>query len=177
MKLTKLELSGFKSFADTVTLTFEQGVTAIVGPNGCGKSNVSDAVRWVLGEQGQHALRVRKTEDIIFAGGQNRSPVGMAEATLTFDNSEHWLPIEFTEVAITRRAFRSGESQYLINGRRVRLKDVAYLTAGLGQSHVVVGQGLVDAALSLRARSSSAAWMSGKRRWLRKRPCRNCTSA
>jgi chromosome segregation protein len=150
-RLTRLEIQGFKSFLNRTVYAFEPGITAIVGPNGSGKSNVADAVRWVLGEQGQHALRAKKTEDVIFAGGQGRAPAGMAEATLTFDNSEGWLPSEFTEVAVTRRAYRSGENQYLINGRRVRLKDVAQLTAGLGQSHVVVGQGLVDAALSLRA--------------------------
>src|SRR3954471_13487187 len=150
-RLTRLELHGFKSFANRTVFAFEQGITAVIGPNGSGKSNVSDAVRWVLGEQGQFALRAKRTDEIIFSGGQGRPPAGMAEATLTFDNSEGWLPIAFSEVAITRRAFRSGENQYLINGRKVRLKDVAQLTAGLGQSHVVVGQGLVDAALSLRA--------------------------
>jgi chromosome segregation protein len=150
-RLTKLEVQGFKSFLNRTTLVFEPGITAVVGPNGSGKSNVADALRWVLGEQGQAALRARKTEEVIFAGGQGRAPAGMAEATLVFDNTEGWLPTEFTEVAVTRRAFRSGENQYLINGRRVRLKDVAQLTASLGQSHVVVGQGLVDAALSLRA--------------------------
>src|SRR5919112_1090476 len=150
-RLTKLEVQGFKSFLNRTTLVFEPGITAVVGPNGSGKSNVADALRWVLGEQGQAALRARKTEEVIFAGGPGRAPAGMAEATLVFDNSEGWLPTEFTEVAVTRRAFRTGENQYLINGRRVRLKDVAQLTAGLGQSHVVVGQGLVDAALSLRA--------------------------
>lgn len=150
-RLTRLEIQGFKSFLNRTTFAFEPGITAVVGPNGSGKSNVADAVRWVLGEQGQSALRAKKTEDVIFSGGQGRAPAGMAEATLTFDNSEGWLPTEFTEVSVTRRAFRSGENQYLINGRKVRLKDVAQLTAGLGQSHVVVGQGLVDAALSLRA--------------------------
>ncbi|MDF3039883.1 MAG: chromosome segregation protein, partial [Thermomicrobiales bacterium] len=150
-RLTRLEIQGFKSFHNRTVFAFEPGITAIVGPNGSGKSNVADAVRWVLGEQGQSALRARKTEDVIFSGGQGRAPAGMAEATLTFDNSEGWLPTEFAEVTVTRRAFRSGENQYLINGRKVRLKDVAFLTAGLGQSHVVVGQGLVDAALSLRA--------------------------
>jgi chromosome segregation protein len=150
-RLTRLEIQGFKSFLNRTVFAFEPGITGIVGPNGSGKSNVADAVRWVLGEQGQHALRARKTEDVIFSGGQGRAPAGMAEATLTFDNADGWLPIEFAEVSVTRRAFRSGENQYLINGRRVRLKDVALLTAGLGQSHVVVGQGLVDAALSLRA--------------------------
>ena len=150
-RLTRLEIQGFKSFLNRTIFAFEPGITGVVGPNGSGKSNVADAVRWVLGEQGQHALRAKKTEDVIFSGGQGRSPAGMAEATLTFDNADGWMPIEFAEVSVTRRAFRSGESQYLINGRRVRLKDVALLTAGLGQSHVVVGQGLVDAALSLRA--------------------------
>jgi chromosome segregation protein len=150
-RLTRLEIQGFKSFLNRTVFAFEPGITGIVGPNGSGKSNVADAVRWVLGEQGQHALRAKKTEDVIFSGGQGRAPAGMAEATLTFDNADGWLPIEFAEVSVTRRAFRSGENQYLINGRRVRLKDVALLTAGLGQSHVVVGQGLVDAALSLRA--------------------------
>lgn len=150
-RLTRLDVQGFKSFLHRTVIAFEPGITAVVGPNGSGKSNVADAVRWVLGEQGQAALRARKTEDVIFNGSQGRSPAGMAEATLTFDNSEGWLPTEFTEVSVTRRAFRSGENQYLINGRKVRLKDVARLTAGLGQSHVVVGQGLVDAALSLRA--------------------------
>ncbi len=150
-RLTRLEVQGFKSFRNRTIFAFEQGITAVVGPNGSGKSNVADAVRWVLGEQGQFALRARRTDEIIFSGGQGRPPAGIAEATLTFDNSEGWLPIAFSEVAITRRAYRSGENQYLINGRKVRLKDVALLTAGLGQSHVVVGQGLVDAALSLRA--------------------------
>jgi len=150
-RLTRLEIQGFKSFLNRTVFAFEPGITGIVGPNGSGKSNVADAVRWVLGEQGQHALRAKKTEDVIFSGGHGRAPAGMAEATLTFDNADGWLPIEFAEVSVTRRAFRSGENQYLINGRRVRLKDVALFTAGLGQSHVVVGQGLVDAALSLRA--------------------------
>ena len=150
-RLTRLDVHGFKSFATRTSFLFEPGITAIVGPNGSGKSNVADAVRWVLGEQGQSALRARRTEDVIFAGGQGRAPAGLAEATLTFDNSERWLPIDFAEVTVTRRAFRSGENQYLINGRRVRLKDVAVLTASLGQSHVVVGQGMVDAALSQRA--------------------------
>jgi chromosome segregation protein len=150
-KLTRLELHGFKSFATKTVFAFEPGITAIVGPNGSGKSNVSDAVRWVLGESSYSALRSKKTEDVIFAGGKGRAPAGMAEVTVTFDNEDHWLPSEFAEVTVTRRAFRGGESQYLINGRRVRLKDVALLTASLGHSYTVVGQGLVDAALSQRA--------------------------
>ena len=149
-RLTRLEVHGFKSFANRTVLTFDSGITAVVGPNGSGKSNVADAVRWVLGESGSSALRAKKTEDVIFAGGQGRSPAGLAEASLTFDNSDGWLPIEYSEVTITRRAYRGGENQYLINGRKVRLKDVQHLTASLGQSHVVVGQGLIDAALSQR---------------------------
>jgi chromosome segregation protein len=150
-RLTRLELHGFKSFATKTVFAFEPGITAVVGPNGSGKSNISDAVRWVLGEQSHGALRSKKTEDVIFAGGQGRSPAGMAEVAVTFDNSTSWLPSEFSEVTVTRRAYRSGENQYLINGKRVRLKDVTHLTASLGQSHTVVGQGLVDAALSQRA--------------------------
>ena len=149
-RLTKLEIHGFKSFASRTTIVFERGITAVIGPNGSGKSNVSDAVRWVLGETSQNALRSRKTDDVIFAGGSGRAALGMAEVTVTFDNSTGWLPSEFTEVTVTRRAFRSGDSNYLINGRRVRLRDVHQLVASLGQSYTVVGQGLMDAALSQR---------------------------
>src|SRR5262245_5900826 len=150
-RLTRLELHGFKSFANRTVFLFEPGITAIIGPNGSGKSNISDAVRWVLGEQSHSTLRSKKTEDVIFAGGHGRAPLGMAEVAVTFDNATGWLPIAFAEVTVNRRAFRSGENQYLINGRKVRLKDVAHLTASLGHSHTVVGQGLVDAALSQRA--------------------------
>ena len=150
-RLTRIDLHGFKSFASKTSLMFEPGITAIVGPNGSGKSNISDAVRWVLGETSYSALRSKKTEDVIFAGGKGKAPSGMAEVTVTFDNEDHWLPSEFTEVTVTRRAFRGGDNQYLINGRRVRLKDVAQLTSSLGHSYTVVGQGLVDAALSQRA--------------------------
>lgn len=155
-RLTRLELHGFKSFANRTVFLFEPGITAIIGPNGSGKSNISDAVRWVLGEQSHATLRSKKTEDVIFAGGHGRAPLGMAEVAVTFDNTTGWLPIAFTEVTVTRRAFRSGENQYLINGRKVRLKDVAHLTASLGHSHTVVGQGLVDAALSQRAEERRA---------------------
>ncbi|MDQ2683269.1 MAG: AAA family ATPase, partial [Chloroflexota bacterium] len=150
-RLTRLEMIGFKSFASKTTFQFEKGITAVVGPNGSGKSNIADAVRWALGETSYSSLRSKKTEDVIFAGGQGKAPAGMAEVTLTFDNSTGWLPIDFTEVSVTRRAFRSGETAYLINGRKVRLKDIHQLTAGLGQSYTVVGQGLVDSALSQRA--------------------------
>ena len=150
-RLTRLELHGFKSFANRTTFVFEPGITAVIGPNGSGKSNISDGVRWVLGEQSHSLLRSKKTEDVIFAGGNGRAPGGFAEVTVTFDNSTSWLPIEFAEVTITRRALRSGENHFLINGRKVRLKDVHQLTASLGQSYTVVGQGLVDTALSQRA--------------------------
>lgn len=150
-KLSRLELHGFKSFATKTTFQFEPGITAVVGPNGSGKSNIADAVRWVLGETSHSALRSKKTEDVIFAGGKGKAPSGMAEVTVTFDNEENWLPSEFAEVTVTRRAFRGGGGEYLINGRKVRLKDVARLVASLGQSYTVVGQGLVDAALSQRA--------------------------
>ncbi len=150
-RLARLDVHGFKSFANRTVFVFEPGITAIVGPNGSGKSNISDAVRWVLGETSYSTLRSKKTEDVIFAGGRGKSPAGMAEVTVTFNNEEHWLPSDFTEVTVTRRAFRGGENQYFINGRRVRLKDVTQLTASLGQSYTVVGQGLVDVALSQRA--------------------------
>ncbi len=150
-RLTRLELHGFKSFAGRTVFAFESGITAVIGPNGSGKSNISDAVRWALGEQSHGALRSKRTEDVIFAGGSGRAPSGMAEVAVTFDNTSGWLPIAFSEVTVTRRAYRTGENQYLINGKRVRLREVAHLTASLGQSHTVVGQGLVDAALSQRA--------------------------
>jgi chromosome segregation protein len=154
--LTRLEAQGFKSFATKTSFVFERGITAIIGPNGSGKSNIADAVRWALGEQSYGTLRGKKTDDVIFAGGQGKAPAGMAEVTLTFDNSTGWLPSDYTEVTVTRRAYRGGENQYLINGRKVRLKDVQILTASLGSSHVVVGQGLVDAALSQRAEERMA---------------------
>ncbi len=148
--LTQLDVSGFKSFANQTSFFFDRGVTAIIGPNGSGKSNISEALRWVLGEQQYSNLRGRRTEDVIFAGSERRGRMGMAEVTLTIDNSSGALPIEFNEVSITRRAHRTGENQYLINGNRVRLKDVQQLTAPLGQAHTIVGQGLVDAVLSQR---------------------------
>ncbi len=150
-RLIRLELHGFKSFANRTSFIFEPGITAVIGPNGSGKSNISDGVHWVLDEQSHSLLRSKKTEDVIFAGGNGRAPGGFAEVAVTFDNSTGWLPIEFSEVTVTRRALRSGENHFLINGRKVRLKDVHQLTASLGQSYTVVGQGLVDTALSQRA--------------------------
>ena len=146
-------MHGFKSFAEPTRFTFEPGVTAVIGPNGSGKSNMADAIRWVLGEQSNRSLRTRRADDVIFAGSEARRPIGMAEVTLTLDNRDGWLPIEFETVTITRRAYRSGDPEYLINGSRARLRDVVELLAAgrLGANElVVVGQGTVDAALSLR---------------------------
>jgi chromosome segregation protein len=154
MKLTKLELSGFKSFADTVTLTFHDGVTAIVGPNGCGKSNVSDAVRWVLGEQSARLLRGGKMEDVIFQGSSVRRPVNITEASLFLDNSDGDLPIAYREVQITRRLSRSGLSEYLLNGTVVRLRDIQDLLRGTGlgsDAGVVIESKMIEWLLSDRA--------------------------
>ncbi len=154
MYLKRLELHGFKSFAPRTTLEYSPGITAIVGPNGSGKSNIADGIRWVLGEQSMRQLRGKKSDDVIFAGGQGRATAQMAEVGLVLDNSNAWLPSDFSEVTVTRRSFRSGESEYLINGQRVRLKDVLLLLAQarIGHdSYTVIGQGLVDQALSLRA--------------------------
>jgi chromosome segregation protein len=154
MKLTRLELSGFKSFADTVDLTFEQGVTAIVGPNGCGKSNVSDAVRWVLGEQSARLLRGGKMEDVIFQGSAARRPVNVTEVSLYLDNSDGDLPIAYREVVVTRRLSRSGQSDYLLNGSPVRLRDIQDLLRGTGlgsDAGVVIEAKMIDLLLSDRA--------------------------
>ena len=154
MKLTRLELSGFKSFADTVTLTFEQGVTAIVGPNGCGKSNVSDSVRWVLGEQSARLLRGGKMEDVIFQGSTARRPVNVTEVSLYLDNSDGDLPIAYREVVVTRRLSRSGQSDYLLNGAPVRLRDIQDLLRGTGlgsDAGVVIEAKMIDLLLSDRA--------------------------
>jgi chromosome segregation protein len=154
MKLTKLELSGFKSFADSVTLHFEEGVTAIVGPNGCGKSNVSDAVRWVLGEQSARLLRGSKMEDVIFQGAASRRPVNVSEVSLYLDNSAGDLPIAYREVVITRRLSRSGQSDYLLNRSPARLRDIQDLLRGTGlgsEAGVVIEAKMIDLLLSDRA--------------------------
>ena len=154
MKLTRLELSGFKSFADTVALDFGEGVTSIVGPNGCGKSNVSDAVRWVLGEQSARLLRGGKMEDVIFQGSAGRRPVNLTEVSLHLDNSEGKLPIAYQEVVITRRLSRSGVSEYLLNSVPVRLRDIQDLLRGTGlgsDAGVVIEAKMIDLLLSDRA--------------------------
>jgi chromosome segregation protein len=151
--LKSLTLKGFKSFASPTTLRFEQGITAVVGPNGSGKSNVVDALAWVMGEQGAKTLRGGKMEDVIFAGTSSRAPLGRAEVTVTIDNSDNALPIEYSEVSITRRMFRDGASEYEINGSSCRLMDVQELLSdsGIGREmHVIVGQGKLDEILQSR---------------------------
>ncbi|MEU1585266.1 chromosome segregation protein SMC [Micromonospora sp. NPDC005710] len=150
MYLKSLTVKGFKSFASATTLKLEPGITCVVGPNGSGKSNVVDAIAWVLGEQGAKALRGGKMEDVIFAGTAGRAPLGRAEVTLTIDNTDGALPIEYTEVSITRRMFRSGESEYEINGNSCRLLDIQELLSdsGIGREmHIIVGQGRLDGML------------------------------
>ena len=150
MHLKSLTLKGFKSFASATTLRFEPGITCVVGPNGSGKSNVLDALSWVMGEQGAKALRGGKMEDVIFAGTSGRAPLGRAEVTLTIDNTDGALPIDYTEVSITRRMFRDGASEYEINGTACRLMDVQELLSdsGIGREmHVIVGQGQLGAIL------------------------------
>ena len=134
MYLKRLELLGFKSFATRTTFEFGPGVTAIVGPNGAGKTNVAEALRWVLGEQGTRGLRGRRLEEVIFAGSSQRPPLGMAEASITLDNADGWLPVDFSEVLVTRRTYRNGESEHLVNRSRVRQKDVVdlFLRAQVG---------------------------------------------
>ena len=153
MHLKSLTLRGFKSFASATTLRFEPGITAVVGPNGSGKSNVVDAIAWVLGEQGAKALRGGKMEDVIFAGTAGRAPLGRAEVTLTIDNTDQKLPIDYAEVSITRRMFRDGASEYEINGEASRLLDIQELLSdsGIGREmHVIVGQGQLDSVLQAR---------------------------
>jgi len=151
MNLKRLEMYGFKSFADKTILDFKSGITTVIGPNGSGKSNISDCVRWVLGEQSIKSLRGAKTEDIIFSGTQNRKSLGFAEASLVFDNTDGKLPIEYSEVIVTRRIYRSGETGYFINKTPCRLKDVLelFMDTGIGKDgYSIIGQGKVDEILS-----------------------------
>jgi len=151
MYLKSIEIYGFKSFANKIVLEFHDGITGIVGPNGSGKSNIADAVRWVLGEQSAKQLRGSKMEDIIFAGTQTRKPLGYAYVAITLDNSDHKLPIEYDEVIVARRVYRSGESEYLINGSPCRLRDVQelFMDTGIGkEGYSIIGQGQIDKILS-----------------------------
>ena len=154
LRLKLLELQGYKTFASRTVFEFASGITAIVGPNGSGKSNIADALRWVLGEQSYTLLRGKKTEDMIFNGSEHRARASMASAHIIFDNSTGWLPVDFTEVGMTRRAYRDGHNDYLLNDQQVRLRDLNELLAASGLSertYTILGQGLVDASLALKA--------------------------
>lgn len=154
LRLKSLELHGYKTFASRTLFEFADGITAIVGPNGSGKSNIADALRWVLGEQAYGLLRAKKTEDMIFAGSETRTRAGMASAFILFDNSEDWLPLDFSEVSMGRRAYRDGRNDYVLNNQHVRLRDINELLAQSGLSertYTILGQGLVDASLALKA--------------------------
>jgi len=154
LRLKSLELHGYKTFATRTAFEFAGGITAVVGPNGSGKSNIVDALRWVLGEQSYGLLRGKKTEDMIFNGSDHRARAGMASAHVLFDNTAGWLPVDFTEVGMTRRAYRDGHNEYLLNDQHVRLRDLNELLAASGLSertYTFLGQGLVDASLALKA--------------------------
>ncbi len=153
MFLKSVELYGFKSFADKTRLEFSDGTTSLLGPNGCGKSNIVDAIKWVLGEQSTKTLRASKMEDVIFNGTDNRKPLNVAEVTLTINNEQRLLPTEHTEVEITRRIFRSGESEFFINRTQCRLRDIRELfyDTGVGKSaYSILEQGKIDQILSTR---------------------------
>src|SRR6266545_3780794 len=154
LRLKSLELQGYKTFASRVVFEFASGITAIVGPNGSGKSNIADALRWVLGEQSYSLLRGKKTEDMIFSGSEHRPRAGMAQATIIFDNTDMWLPVDFSEVALARYAYRDGRNEYLLNDQHIRLRDINELLSQAGLSertYTILGQGLVDASLALKA--------------------------
>ncbi len=154
MLLKRLELQGFKSFADKTILEFVEGSTAVVGPNGSGKSNISDAIRWVIGEMSAKSLRGSNMQDVIFAGTETRKPVNFAEVSLVLDNSSHLFDINYDEVVVTRRLFRSGESVYQINRSNCRLKDIheLFMDTGLGRDgYSIIGQGNVSQILSTKA--------------------------
>ena len=151
MYLKSIEVQGFKSFANRIVLEFHNGITGIVGPNGSGKSNVADAVRWVLGEQSAKQLRGASMQDVIFAGTENRRPLSYAYVAITMDNSDHVLPVDYEEVTIARRVYRSGESEYLLNGSPCRLKDVneLFYDTGIGkEGYSIIGQGQIEKILS-----------------------------
>ena len=154
MRLKSLEVQGFKTFPDKTKLSFEQGITSVVGPNGSGKSNISDAIRWVLGEQSPKSLRCSKMEDVVFNGTDKRKRQGYAEVTLNIDNSDRFLDFDGDEIAVTRRYYRSGESEYLINKAAVRLKDIneLFMDTGLGRDgYSMIGQGKIDSIVSSKS--------------------------
>src|ERR1700742_2051725 len=147
MQLTRLEVKGFKSFGDKITINFNEGITAIVGPNGCGKSNVVDSIRWVLGEQSTRTLRSEKMENIIFNGSKSRKAANLAEVSLTFDNTKNILPTEFSQVTVTRKLYRAGDSEYRLNDVQCRLKDITdlFLDTGIGaESYSIIELKMID---------------------------------
>lgn len=151
--IKKIEIRGFKSFANKVEIEFEKGITAVVGPNGSGKSNIVDGIRWVLGEQSVKSLRGNRMEDIIFSGTKSRRALGYTEITINFTNKSGIIPLEYEEVSITRRMFRSGESEYYINKNSYRLKDIKelFMDTGIGKDgYSIIGQGRIDEILSTR---------------------------
>ena len=151
MYLKALELNGFKSFAEKTVIDFTNGITSIVGPNGSGKSNILDAILWVLGEQSYKSIRAKDSSDVIFSGGKNRKAKSVAEVSLIIDNSDRYLDIDFTDLKITRRIYRSGENEYLINNRKIRLKDInnLFMDTGIGkQAYSIIGQGRVEKIIS-----------------------------
>ncbi|MEG0768220.1 MAG: AAA family ATPase, partial [Clostridia bacterium] len=154
MHLKKLEIYGFKSFAERTEIVFQQGATGIVGPNGSGKSNISDAVRWVLGEQSAKSLRGARMEDVIFNGTEKRKPLAWCEVSLVFENEDHALPVDFAEVMVTRRVYRNGESEYYLNKSTCRLRDMQELfrDTGIGkEGYSLIGQGRIDEILSVKS--------------------------
>src|ERR1700754_794517 len=147
MQLTQLEIKGFKSFGDKITINFNEGVTAIVGPNGCGKSNVVDAIRWVLGEQSTRMLRSEKMDNVIFNGTKSRKAANLAEVSLTFDNTKNILPTDYSQVTLTRKLYRSGDSEYRLNDVQCRLKDITdlFLDTGIGSdSYAIIELRMID---------------------------------
>jgi chromosome segregation protein len=159
LKLKSLEVKGFKSFGDKISINFDDGITAVVGPNGCGKSNVVDSIRWVLGEQSTKTLRSEKMENIIFNGTKNRKPANLAEVSLTFDNTKNILPTDYTTVTITRKLYRSGESEYRLNDVQCRLKDITdlFLDTGIGSdSYSIIELKMIEEILSNKDNSRRA---------------------
>src|ERR1043165_368048 len=153
MRLKRLEMVGFKSFAEKTRVEFEPGITSVVGPNGCGKSNIADSIRWGLGEMSARSLRSQHMLDVIFNGTANRPAQGLCEVALTFDNSSHQLPLDFTEVTVSRRLFRSGESEYYINKTQCRLKDIRdlFLDTGIGNDgYYIMAQGKIEFILAAK---------------------------
>src|SRR5699024_2196047 len=159
MYLKRLESVGFKSFAERISVEFVPGVTAVVGPNGSGKSNITDAIRWVLGEQSARSSRGDKMEDIIFQGSDRRRRLNVAEVTLVLDNADQALPLDYEEISVTRRVYRSGESEFYINKQSCRLKDIIdlFMDSGLGrEAFSIIGQGQVEEILSSKAEERRA---------------------